>query len=90
VRAAVTEACVICIRHADGGDSESGTFVLEASTAEGDLIVRVSDQNRCFDAEQRQLDGELGLELIEDLADAQEITRLDGGATCIVLRFGLL
>ena len=49
VRAAVTEACVICIQRADGGNSDSDTFVLEASTAAGELIIRLSDQGAGID-----------------------------------------
>lgn len=87
VRAAVTEACVMCIKHADGDSADSDRFVLEASTAGGELIIRVSDRGGGIDdAEQ----GQLGLELIDELADAHEITRNDEGETCIEMRFALV
>ena len=91
VRAAVTEACVICIQRADGGNSDSDTFVLEASTAAGELIIRLSDQGGGIeDPEPGQLGYELGLKLIGELADAHQITGRDEGGTCIEVRFALL
>ena len=91
VRAAVTEACAICIQRADGGNSDSDTFVLEASTAEGELIIRLSNQGSGLeDPEQGQLGYESRLKLIDALADAHEITGRDEGGTCIEVRFALL
>lgn len=91
VRAAVTEACGICIQHADGDSANSDRFVLEASTAGGELIIRVSDRGSGIDdAEQGQLSYQLGLELIDELADVHEITRNDEGETCIEMRFALV
>jgi serine/threonine-protein kinase RsbW len=91
VQAAVTEACSNCIQHAYSGDSEADTFTIDATTADGELVICVSDCGRGIDdVEERRLDGGFGLEIIEGLADAYEIRQLDRGGTCVVLRFVLL
>jgi|SRR3954463_3437082 anti-sigma regulatory factor (Ser/Thr protein kinase) len=91
VRASVTEACANCIQHAYDGECECETFVIEAETGDGELIIRVSDRGRGIaDVEERRLDGGFGFELIEGLADAHEITQLEEGGICVVLRFALL
>ena len=87
VQAAVTEACSNCIQHAYSGDSEADTFTIDATTADGELVICVSDCGRGIDdVEERRLDGGFGLEIIEGLADAYEIRQLDRGGTCVVLR----
>ena len=91
VQALVTEACANCIRHAYSGDSQADTFTIDAKTADGELVVCVSDyRRRIDDVDERRLDGVIGLEIIEGLADAHEIRQLDRGGTCVVLRFVLL
>jgi anti-sigma regulatory factor (Ser/Thr protein kinase) len=90
VQAAVTEACANCIQHAYSGDSEADTFTIDATTADGELVICVIDCGRGIDdVEERRLDGGFGLEIIEGLADAHEIRKLDRGGTCVVLRFDL-
>ena len=90
VQAAVTEACSTCIQHACSGDSEADTFTIDATTADGELVICVSDCGRGIDhVEERRLDG-FALEIIEGLADAYEIRQLHCGGTCVVLRFVLL
>ena len=90
VQAAVTEACANSIRNAYSGDSEADTFTIDAHTADGELVICVSDCARgTHDVGERRLDGGFGLEIIKGLANAHEIRQLDHGATCVVLRFVL-
>ena len=66
----MTEACANCIQHAYSGDPEAETFTIEANTADGELVIYVSDCGRGIDdVEERRLDGGFGLEIIEGVVD---------------------
>jgi anti-sigma regulatory factor (Ser/Thr protein kinase) len=89
IRLAVTEACTNCVLHAYG-DATSATFAVEARV-EGDwLLLVVRDYGRGMTPGRQRGDTlNVGLDLIEELADSASVSTRPGRGTRVAMRFAI-
>jgi anti-sigma regulatory factor (Ser/Thr protein kinase) len=89
VRLAATEACANCVLHAY--ETADGTFALEARVERGELLVVVTDTGYgILDGRPGPADTlQLGLKLIEELADSASVSSSPDLGTRVAMRFEL-
>ncbi|MDX6630797.1 MAG: serine/threonine-protein kinase RsbW [Gaiellales bacterium] len=92
IRLAVTEACTNCVLHAYDQGTDEATYVLDARLNRGVMRVVVCDRGVGVGVDNGGPSGHslgLGLALIEQLADASDVSPRPGGGTRVVMRFAL-
>lgn len=89
IRLAVTEACTNCVLHAYG-DAPSATFAVEARVEGDSLLLVVRDYGQGIVPGRPRADTlNLGLRLIEELADSASVSTRPGRGTRVAMRFAI-
>jgi anti-sigma regulatory factor (Ser/Thr protein kinase) len=91
VRLATTEACTNCVLHAYEDEGPNETFAVEARVERDELLLVVRDSGHgLLGTRQTGRDTlQLGLGLIEELADSTSISSSPGHGTRVAMRFDL-
>jgi anti-sigma regulatory factor (Ser/Thr protein kinase) len=89
IRLAVTEACTNCVLHAYG-DAASATFAVEARVDGDWLLLVVRDYGQGMTPGRHRGDTlNLGLHLLEELADSASVSTRPGRGTRVAMRFAI-
>jgi stage II sporulation protein AB (anti-sigma F factor) len=89
IRLAVTEACTNCVLHAYG-DAHTATFAVEARVEGDSLLLVVRDYGQGIVPGRPRGDTlNLGLRLIEELADSASVSTRPGRGTRVAMRFAI-
>jgi anti-sigma regulatory factor (Ser/Thr protein kinase) len=91
IRLATTEACTNCVLHAYEDDDSHSTFALDARIEGGTLLLVVRDHGQGIAGSHgnRPDTLQLGMGLIEQLADSSCVSSRPGRGTRVAMRFAI-